>query len=93
MAAYQRNHVRKLSPKPVDSSSTYNIGRLHIVLELGNLLLKIVKADLVVLNDDVDLELPDTETERNKLGSTPDEAVLLDGTDGGLESSHVSLVI
>lgn len=70
-----------------------NVGRLNVVLELGDLLLEIIKRDLLVLDDKVDLELLDTEADGDELGSTPDEAVLLDGTDTLLEGNHVGLII
>lgn len=70
-----------------------NVGGLDVVLELLDLLLELVKRNLVVLNNQVDLELLDTETDGNKLGGTPDETVLLNGKDVGLELIHVCLVI
>lgn len=70
-----------------------NVGGLDVVLEVLDLLLELVQGDLLVLNDKVDLELLDTETDGDELGSTPDETVLLDATDGSLEGDHVSLII
>lgn len=70
-----------------------NVGRLDVVLVLGNLLLELVERDLVVLDDQVDLELLDTETNGDELGSTPHETILLDRADVGLELSHVGLII
>lgn len=64
-----------------------------MVLELGDLLLELVKRDLVVLNNQVDLELLDTVTDGNEGRGTPDETVLLDGTDVGLELLHVGLIV
>jgi hypothetical protein len=64
-----------------------------VVLELLDLLLELVKGDLVVLDDQVDLELLDTETNGNKLGGTPDKTLLLDGENVSLELVHVCLVI
>lgn len=40
-----------------------------------------------------DLELGDTVTDGDKFRETPDKTVLLDGTDTGLESLHVGLII
>ena len=40
-----------------------------------------------------DLELADTVANGDKLGSTPDETGLLDGTNGRLKGNHVGLVI
>ena len=37
-----------------------NVGRLDVVLDLGNLLLELVERDLGVLDDQVDLEHLDT---------------------------------
>jgi hypothetical protein len=70
-----------------------DIGGLDVVLELLNLALELVGGDLLVLNDQVDLELLDTESERNPLGGTPDEAILLNGADVSLEFLKVGLVI
>jgi hypothetical protein len=64
-----------------------------VVLVLLDLLLELVQGDLLVLDDQVDLELLDTETDGNQLGGTPDETVLLDGENVGLELVHVCLVI
>jgi hypothetical protein len=66
---------------------------LDLVLELFNLLLELVERDFVVLNDQVELELLDTETNSNQLGGTPDKTVLLDGEDVSLELIHVCVVI
>ena len=44
-------------------------------------------------NDNGDLELLDTVADRDKLGGTPDETFLFDGTDGLLELRHVGLVV
>ena len=52
-----------------------------------------IERDLLVLDDQVDLQLLDTVTNGDKLGSTPDQAVLLDGADLGLELLHVGLVV
>jgi hypothetical protein len=70
-----------------------NIGGLNVVLELLNLALELVGGDLLVLNNQVDLELLNTESEGNPLGGTPDEAVLLNGADVSLELLKVGLVI
>ena len=70
-----------------------NVGGLDVVLELFDLLLELVQRDLVVLDDQVDLELLDTETDSDQLGGTPDETVLLDGENVGLELVHVCLVV
>ncbi|KAI6761113.1 hypothetical protein HG531_001666 [Fusarium graminearum] len=70
-----------------------NVSGLDVVLELLDLLLKVGDGDLLILNNEVDLELLDTETNGDELGSTPSQTVLLNRTDGSLESSHVSLVI
>lgn len=72
---------------------TYNIGRLDVILELSKLLLEIIKTNLVILNDQVDLELADTVTDWHKLGGTPDKSILGDGTNGGLKGNHVGLIV
>lgn len=70
-----------------------NVSGLDVVLVLLNLGLKLIQRDLVVLDDQVDLELLDTEADGNELGSTPDQTVDLDGTDVGLQLLKVGLVI
>ena len=70
-----------------------NVGGLNVVLELLDLLLQLVKGDLVVFNDQVDLELLDTETNSDQLGGTPYEAVFLDRENIGLELIHVCLIV
>lgn len=64
-----------------------------MVLVLLDLSLELVGGDLLVLDDQVDLELLDTETNGNELGSTPDQTINLNGTDVGLELLKVGLVI
>jgi hypothetical protein len=64
-----------------DGGNTYNISGLDVILIFLNLLLELIQRDLLVLNDQVDLELLDTETNSNELRGTPDETILLDGTD------------
>ncbi len=44
-------------------------------------------------DDEGNLELPDTVTDRNKLALTPDEARPLNGTDRLLQLDHVGLII
>lgn len=70
-----------------------NVAGLDVVLVLSNLLLELIERNLVVLNDQVDLELLDTVTDGDKGGGTPDETVLLDGTNVGLELLHVGLIV
>lgn len=70
-----------------------DIGGLDKVFKLLDLLLELVRGDLVVLNDQVDLQLLDTEADGDQLGSTPDQTVLFDATDRSLQSSQISLVI
>jgi hypothetical protein len=70
-----------------------DISGLDEVLELFNLLLEIIQTDLVVLNDQVDLKLLDTETDCDELGSTPDETILVNTTDCFFETLHISLVV
>ena len=64
-----------------------------MVLILFNFLLELISGDLLVLDNQVDLELLDTEANSNKLGSTPDETVLLNRTDVLLQLFKVGLVI
>lgn len=70
-----------------------HVGRLHIVLKLGDGVLKVVETDLVVLDDQVDLQLRDTVADGHELGSSPDESVHLDGSHRLLELLHVGLVV
>ena len=72
---------------------TYDISRLDVILELLNLLLQLGETNLVILDNQVNLQFLDTETNSDKLGSTPDETLLLDATDGCLELLHVGLII
>jgi hypothetical protein len=44
-------------------------------------------------DDERDLQFPDTIADRNKLGGTPDQALLLDRADRLLELGHVRLVV
>lgn len=62
-----------------------DIRRLDVVLKLSNLLLELVKRDLVVLDDQVNLQLPDAEADGDELGQAPDKAVLLDAPDRRLK--------
>lgn len=64
-----------------------------MVLVLLNTLLEFVKRNLLILNDKVDLELLDTESNSNELGGTPDKALLLDSTDVGLQFLKIGLII
>lgn len=64
-----------------------------MVLVLLNALLEFVKRNLLILNDKVDLELLDTESNSNELGGTPDEALLLDSTDVRLHFLKIGLII
>jgi hypothetical protein len=70
-----------------------DVAALDVVLEALDLLLELVEGDLVVLNDQVDLELLDAEADGNELGATPDETVLLDGTDALLKLLHAGLIV
>jgi len=68
---------------------TYDIGRLDVIfITLLDLLLQLVERDLLVLDDQVDLELLDTETHSDQRGGTPHESVLLAGENVGLEFVH-----
>lgn len=75
------------------NSYTYNISGLDMVLILFNACLEVVNADLVVLNDNVNLKLVDAVSYSSKLGSTPGETVPVDSTDVGLQFLKVGLVI
>jgi hypothetical protein len=70
-----------------------DVAALDVVLKTLDLLLELVEGDLVVLNDQVDLELLDAETDGHELGATPDETVLLDGTDALLKLLHAGLIV
>jgi hypothetical protein len=64
-----------------------------VVLVLLNLLLKLVQRNLLVLNDKVDLELLDAETNRNPLVGTPHKTIHLNGLDILEELIEVGLVV
>lgn len=81
------------SGTPLQLLHSNNIRGLDVVLVLFDLLLQLVERDLLVFDDQVDLELLDSETHSDQLGGTPHKTVLLDGEDVGLELVHVSLVI
>lgn len=72
---------------------TYNIGGLDVVLIFLDLGLELINGDLLVLDDQVDLKLLDTESNGDELGGTPDEAILLDTTNVGLQLLKVGLII
>jgi hypothetical protein len=72
---------------------TYNIARLDPVFKACDILLELVQTDLLVLDNQVDLELLDTETDGNERRRTPNQAVLLNAADSGLESCHVGLIV
>jgi hypothetical protein len=66
---------------------------LYVVLVLFNLLLQLVGRHLIVLNDQIDLQLLDTEADGNELRSTPDQTLLLDSKDVGLELLEIGLIV
>ncbi|KAB8437347.1 hypothetical protein FH972_025027 [Carpinus fangiana] len=70
-----------------------NVGGLHVVLKLLDLLLQLVQGDFVILDDQIDLQLLDTEAEGNQLGRTPNKTVLLNGTHTRFKLLHIGLVI
>ncbi|KAH3662623.1 hypothetical protein OGAPHI_005875 [Ogataea philodendri] len=70
-----------------------NVSRLDVVLELLNLGLQIVDGNLLVLNNTVDLELLDTESNRDPLGSTPGQTINLNTLDGRQKGLEVGLVV
>ena len=64
-----------------------------MVLILSNLLLEVIKRNLIVLNDTVDLELLDTEADLNELRTTPDKTVHLNSKNVGLHLLNIGLII
>ena len=64
-----------------------------MVLVLLDLLLQLVRGNFVVLNNQVDLQLLDTETDSDELAGTPNKTVLLDGNNISLELLEVGLVV
>jgi hypothetical protein len=64
-----------------------------MVLVFLNLLLQRVDRDLLVFYDEVDLHLLDTEADRDKLVSTPDQTVHFDLQHALNQFVHVCLVI
>jgi hypothetical protein len=74
-------------------NGTHNVSGLDVVFEPLDGLLQIVQADLVVLDDNVDLQLLDAETDGDQLPTTPDKAILLNPSDSGLQLLHISLIV
>jgi len=72
---------------------SHNISGLDVVLVLLNLLLESIEGDLIIFNNQVDLQLLDTETNGNELGTTPDKTILLNSADTILEFLHVGLIV
>lgn len=70
-----------------------NVGGLDVVLILLDLSLESIGGDLLVLDDQVDLELLDTEADGDQLGGTPHKTVHLDGADVLLHLLEVGLII
>jgi len=70
-----------------------DISGLDVVLELLDLLLELIERDLLILDNEVDLELLNTEANGNELAGTPDKAVLLNATDSSLHGDEISLII
>jgi hypothetical protein len=80
-----------------------------VILVLLDQVLEVLERNFLVLNNQVDLELLDTETysrissvyatdtckltDGNESGSAPDETFLLNGTNVGLQLLHVCLII
>lgn len=64
-----------------------------MVLVLFDLLLQFIQRHLLVLDDQVDLQLLDTESNSNELRGTPDKTVLLNGQNIGLELLKVCLIV
>lgn len=69
------------------------IGGLDMVFVLLDPLLQFIDRYLLILNDEVNLELFDTEADGDEGGGSPDKTVNFDGSDVGLELLHVRLVI
>lgn len=61
-----------------------------VLLDLG---LELIQRDLLILDDEVDLKLLNTETNGSELRGTPDETVQLNGADIGLHLLKVGLII
>ena len=64
-----------------------------MVLVLLNLRLELIRGDLVIFDDNVDLKLVNGVGQRDPLGGTPEETVHLNGTDVSLELIKVGLII
>ena len=77
----------------LDLVERVDIHGLDVVLEAGDVLLKDVSTDLVVLNHTGDTELLNTVTDGNKLRGTPEAAIEFNTTDELLELSHISGII
>jgi hypothetical protein len=70
-----------------------NVRGLNIVLKLSDLLLEVLKGNELILDDKSDLELADTITDSDELGSAPDETFHLDGANRLLELLHIGFIV
>ncbi|GMT21113.1 hypothetical protein PFISCL1PPCAC_12410, partial [Pristionchus fissidentatus] len=77
----------------LDLVESNNIDRLNEVLAGGDSLLESVGRDLIVLNNAADLELLDSESDREDLSGSPDKSVHLDGADVLLNLGDIDGVI
>lgn len=64
-----------------------------MVLITLNLLLEVAERNLLILNDEVDLQLSDTEANRDEFGGSPDETIFRNGSDVGLQLCKVGLIV
>ena len=60
---------------------------------LGDLLLQLIKRDLLILHDKSNLQLAHTVSNGDELRRTPDETVLLDASNTSFQLLHVGLVV
>jgi hypothetical protein len=77
----------------LDLVESGDVDGLDVILELADLLLKLINTDFVILNNAADLELVDSVGERDELADTPQEAVHFDGSGDAFQLLHVGFII
>merc|ERR1711871_11563 len=68
-----------------------HVHTLDVVLKAFNCILQVICAHLIVFNDQIDLQLLDTESNINKLGFAPQQAILINASNCCLHSSHIGV--
>ena len=84
---------RRSRQSPLQLLHSSNVRGLNVILVSFNLFLQLVKRDLLVFNDQIDLKLLHAKTDWDKLRGTPCETFFLDVANVGLEFFEVRFVI